>query len=180
MTPEEITFAVIALVMGGIGWRNPTCVALALSYLLPKALILSTGYAFGIEGLFRIDLAIIAAIYILKRGTPHPWCRKAHCDDGYPYRSFAHHICSFWLERTPWDRFVILCFPAAWWFYGVQNEGVQWWGLISIWLAQLGASFWEALDRLYHRRAANAVSDSPGKDSSGVEYAWAHGGGGDG
>lgn len=173
MTPDEITFAFISLTAIVIGWRNPTTVALALSFLVPKAIMLIWGWGFGVEGAFYVDLAIITAIYTLKQRTPHPFCRMADKDNGHLYRSFPRQLCGMWLERSPWDRFVLLCFPAAWWFYGVLNESVQWWGLIIVWLAQLTASFWEAVNHRLSLREANAVSGASDDPRSGVEFAWA-------
>lgn len=177
MTPDELTLGFIALVLGGVGWRNPTTVVLALSYLIPKLIFWLSGWGFGTVGAFRVDMAIIMLIYVLKLGTPHPWCRMKEPSHS-SYRSFHHHICALWLERTQADRFVLACFPAAWLFYGVDDAALQWWGLIGVWLAQLGVSFWEALEQISNHRAANAVPDN--SNQSDAEFAWAlaHGGGG--
>lgn len=180
MSSVDWALLCLAFVIGVGGWRNSTAVALAASFIVPKLLWLFTGYEFGIEGLFRIDLAIVASIYIFKRGTPNQWCRRLKPDDGYPFRSFPHQLCALWLERTPYDRFVLLCFPAVWWFYGVDNVDVQFWACTFIWIAQILAAGTEAAGIYRNRRAANAVPGEPDSPQSGVEFAWAHGGGGDG
>lgn len=160
-------FAVVLLVAVTAAWRNLTASALVLIYVIVQATYLSSGEPLTSIELIALDMVVIAAIYMK---APYRPC--------FPYRSLAHQFACLWTERTPADRFVLILFPAAWYFYfGQVSASAQWWGLYWISLAQFLAAGIEPYLNIRSSREANAGSeDAPEHPSEGAEFAWASGG----
>lgn len=165
MTLAQLVMAgLVFLVALPAAFYNRTAGALVGAYLLVQGVWLATGEALPAFALFYIDLLCLAAIYT-RPEIAHPFCR---CASG-AYRSFQRQLCGLWLERSLCDRFVIACFPAAWYFYGTADP---WWPLYWISIAQLLAASGEGLQHFLRRRAANAAPGAPDQ-RSGAEFAWA-------
>lgn len=184
MTLAQLIMAGAVFLLGiPAAFRNPTAFALVAAYFVVQGLWMTTGAALPWFVLFAIDLACLAVIY-LKAPVPHPWCRVCRCEvDVILYRSFPHQLCALWLERSRGDRFVIVCFPAAWWLYLADGVSpwVQWHGLYFLALAQLLAAAGESYLHFRSSRAAKAGdAEAANLPSSGLEFAMARGWAGDG
>jgi hypothetical protein len=164
---QFLFLAVVLLVAGTAAWRNITAAALVMIYLIVQAAYLSSGVLTSVE-LLALDMVVIAFIYMK---APYRPC--------FPYRSLAHQFACLWLERSPCDRFIMILFPAAWYFYFVDvSASAQWWALYWTSLAQFLAAGFEPYLNIRSSREANAGSeDAPEPPAEGgAEFALASGG----
>ena len=163
MTTPEIIFAAVVFLVGiPSAFRNLTAAALVVAYVAVQGVYEWTGQALLIRELVCIDLGVIAAVYC-----------KQPAYDCFPYRSFSHQLACLWLERSWADRIILSLFPAAWYFYGVADPSLQWWGLYAVSLAQFAAAGWEALNSFLSSREANADQSDAPESPPGAEFAGA-------
>lgn len=167
MTGPEILMLVAVILCGLAALWNVTAGALVASYVIARGTYWFTGEPLGTVACIYVDLAVISIIYM-----------KPPAHDCLPYRSRWHQLACFWLEKSLWDRVVILCFPLMWAAYALISGGswLQWWVMYWAAMAQFVAAFIEAAENFRSRRAANAEDAGPlDAPSSSSEFAWAWG-----
>ncbi len=124
--------------------RNPTAVALAVSYFFLQAAWLLAGTTPRLS--FLVDLSVIALII-----------GKPPARDCYPYKSWLDQLFTFWCEKSLWDRLVLAIFPLMWCAY-LLPPYYAWFALYWLFMAQLFAAGGEVLQHRLHARAAKAGS----------------------
>lgn len=126
-------------------WRNPTALALVLSWAFGYVIYLATGDAPELKYYVMADIAVLVIII----------CKPLQFHG--PYENWRHQLQCFFLERSIWDRAVVLIFPLVWVFYVVNiSEFARYWALYGLYGAQLLASSGEALQSWLVARKANA------------------------
>lgn len=143
-------------------WRNLTALALVLSWAFGYVVYVATGDGLALKYYVMADIAAIAMIA----------CKK-EARNLRPYRGAWHQLQCMILERSPWDRIVLLIFPLMWTFYVVNvSDFARYWALYLLYVIQLLASGGEALQSWLAVRKANARQPAT-PDDSGAEHRWA-------
>lgn len=151
MSPAELLYAAVVVLVGlPAAFRNWTAAALVLSYVFMQGSYYGLGIVYPPIVSFLVDLTVIAVIYA-----------KWPCCDLFPYRTLRAQFMACWLERSFWDRVVLVLFPVGWACYAWSAD--PWWSLYWISLAQLLAAGMEAFET-YRSRTAKRVTapDPPG------------------
>jgi len=139
-TPEIVMWAIVAVLGlgGGIrlkGVRNPTALALAVSWLVSQIYYLRTGDGLALSEYILADIAVVTVIFAkgILRARPHPWP-----------------------ALTGWDKCVLaLFFFGAWPVYvGGLSELFTYWALYYIKAAQLLCAGMEPLATWWLARSA--------------------------
>lgn len=163
MTTAELFFLAVVVLVGIPAMRwNLTAVGLVTAYASVQVIYYATGEPLPTLNLVLLDLWVMAVIYM-----------KEPAYDCFPYRSLAHQLACFWLERSWADRIILSLFPAAWYFYGIGDARLQWWGLYAVSLAQFVVAGGEALHTFFSPRAANADQSDAPEPPPGAEFAGA-------
>lgn len=115
-------------------------------------------------------LALVIAFAVSEAGLPLEY--YVYSDAFVIAAIFAKFQCS------PADRFVLLTYPVAWFFYVADAPGssAQWWHLATIAMFQFAAVSAEPLIPYIRRRYAEAANSPPDQGFMRVAF----GGGGDG
>jgi hypothetical protein len=166
MTPPEIIFALVVLLVGIPSmWRNVTAIALVVSWGLGQAVWMISGDNLPLRIYFLCDLTVLTAILC-----------KSEAFNCLPYHGPRHQVRCLLLERSLWDRIVIMIFPAMWAVYVLPvGEYNRWWTLFYLALAQLLAAGGESFQSWRAANPPEAASDNP---SSGMKFSVERGFGG--
>ena len=152
--PELILFAIVAVVGIPSARRNPTAAALVGAWAFSEALYLYTGSGLETEYFAFPDCVVIAVIMV----------KRPHCTFDMPPNWLAEFKCLLF-ERSPADRFILLTYPVAWFFYVADAAPFYtYWALWLIAVAQFAAAGREALPAFFRRNADAATfpSEKPG------------------
>jgi hypothetical protein len=132
--------------------RNSTAFAMVAMWLFGQFIWWLTGEWLPVQAMILQDAAVIAAMFV-----KDDWCT---C----PYRNGWHQLACLWIERTPWDKAILVLFPSAWLFYfPVTTPTNQFWTLWGIGLAQLALAGLEALHEGRGTVGQPSRADAPGK-----------------
>lgn len=158
--PHLIMWAVVVCVGLPAAFRNPTALALTLSWLAGETTWLITGNSFPLSVYFMADIAVVAVIMA-----------KPEACNSQPYQNTVHQLKCLLLERSVADRVVMLIFPIMWCIYTVPiHPYYAWFALWLLTIAQFLAAGVEAFLKFRRARAAVVARDIP---RSGLEYALA-------
>lgn len=142
--PHLILWGLVLVVGLPSAWKNPTAGALVLAYLVAEI---------GLPPAYFVFPDIFTVGVIFAKGRYHP------CPDYWELSTWQQLKCIL-SERTPSDRFIMLSFPLAWFFYSPILSSTQWWCLFYIAVAQFLAAGWEAVSP-YLRRHAEVANRPP-------------------
>ena len=151
-TPAVIMWAVVFAVGFPSAWRNPTALALALSWLAGEVTWLLTGNNLPTSTYFMADVAVISLIYaktIRRVGVKsYPTLRK--------------QIYCLFLDLTVCDRWVVAIFLLGMWplYISTIDPYYQWWALWSFAILQFLFAAAEAIS-LLHRETGEQAAEEP-------------------
>jgi hypothetical protein len=152
-TEQLIMWAVVLLIGVPSAWRNPTSAALIVGWIVAEGMYRLNGNGLAVEYLAFPDIFVLAVIM----------AKREYCNLR-PYRNTWHQLKCVLFERSPADRFIMLCYPLVWALYiAAIDPYYQYWGLYFLAIAQFLAAGWESF--LIFRRHAEALECPP--DQSG-------------
>lgn len=154
--PHLIMWAIALAVGFSSAWRNPTALALVVAFAAAEA---------GLPPEYYIipDITTLALIFTKPRYRP--------CPTYWDLSAWERFKCIL-LERSPADRFVMLSFPMAWYFYAPVLSYSQYWALYYIAVAQFVVVCSEPLFSVACRRNADVASQEPPCSRNGMEAAF--------
>lgn len=142
--PEALILGVVLVVGVPASFRNPTAAALVASWAFGQAVWLVTGDNLPIKAYVMADVTVLAVI----------GCKPLHFRG--PYEGPWHQLKCMFLERSWWDRTVILIFPFMWSLYILDLDAkLKWYSLFWLAIIQLLAAGGEALQSWLTARKAN-------------------------
>jgi hypothetical protein len=136
-------WAAVLVVGMPAAWRNPTAGALVLCWVFSEGLYTLTGNGLAVQYFAYPDIFVLAVIM----------AKPEYCNL-QPYRSTLHQLKCILLERSPSDRFIMLSYPVAWYFYVTDIQPYyQYYALWWLAIAQFLAAGWEPVSKFFRRHA---------------------------